>query len=101
MARFTARIELNGPPNSRVYESVHEALFQAGYQRWILSEKGAYWKLPDGMYVGMSSRPTVTDELEAVKRIVRPIWANSEIIVFEYYDAAWNGLTRLTDDNHA
>lgn len=98
MPLYTSRIELNGPPGSSVYDAVHDALFNAGYKRWILGERGGYWKLPDGMYVGWSQNIDMMTELEHVKSIVRPIWQPSEIIVFKYSEAAWNGLERLTDD---
>lgn len=97
MAHYTIRIELNGPPKSEIYDAVHEAMSRAGYERWIQSDKGGYWKLPDGMYDGTSARH-YTDERDAISAIVKATWSSSEIIVFRYDEAAWVGLDRLTDD---
>lgn len=98
MPNYAARIELNGPPKSEIYEKLHDAMHNAGYERWILSSKGGYWQLPDAMYVGNSSRQQVSDEVKAIKKVVGAVWSSFEIIIFKYDGSSWDGLTRLTND---
>jgi len=99
MPNFAIRLELNGPPGSKIYEDVHTVLSNAGYERMILSDKGAWWKLPDGMYVGTSNRTSACDEHDAIRPIVKSVWTDFELFVLQYTSSAWTGMTRLTPDS--
>ncbi len=95
MPDFAVRIELNGPPDSEVYDAVHDAMSSIGYSRSILSDQQAHWKLPKGMYDGASSRD-FKSERDTVWAVVGSIWPDCEIIVFQYDAAAWVGLEHVS-----
>lgn len=95
MPNYITRVELNGPPNSGVYEDVHEAMSKAGFERFIRGVSGAWWALPDATYVGWSN---IDDEFELLNRLSAIIghhWPDHSVMVIRYASTAWRGLDRL------
>lgn len=92
MPKFVARIELNGPPPSATYDRLHEAMGKIGFYRVILGSDGAYYKLPDGLYVGELSTTLATDAHDTIRRYANTASSSYELAVFLYEQAAWSGL---------
>lgn len=49
MARFTIRVELHGATETQ-YAKLHEAMANAGMQRYILAGDGSYYPMPTAEY---------------------------------------------------
>ncbi len=96
MPRYVARIELNGPPPPSVYDKLREQMATASFQKTVTADTGDVWLLPDGLYVGILVTDDVAQARQWIKANVDAVWSSSEIIVFRYSEAAWNGLFPLS-----
>ncbi len=55
MADFTVRVELRGA-NWEAYTKLHEKMDSIGFYRRIVGDNGITYQLPDGEYVGSSTK---------------------------------------------
>lgn len=97
MSKFFVRVELNGPPQSDVYEDLHSALSRNGFERIVHGRSGRRWMLPNASYIGRYATDDAEVARDAITRIVDFVWDDCEIFVCNYDNAAWIGLTPLTD----
>lgn len=95
MTRFVARVELNGPPPRTTYVTLHDALSNAGFHRYIDGTDGNIYKLPDGTYVGILNTTDEFAALDYVKNVVSSVHHNAEVAIFMYTNSAWIGLQRV------
>ena len=90
MKSYTVRIELQ---NSVLgdYESLHTAMESAGFRKFIISDQGFKYKLPNGEYniSGNFDRATI---LSLAKNAVATINKTAEILVTESSGRTWANL---------
>ena len=90
MKSYTVRIELQ---NSVLgdYESLHTAMESAGFRKFIISDQGTKYKLPNGEYniSGNFDRAAI---LSLAKNTVASINKNAEILVTESNGRTWANL---------
>ena len=90
MKSYTVRIELQ---NSVLgdYEPLHAAMESAGFRKFIISDQGTKYKLPNGEYniSGNFDRATI---LSLSKNAVTTTNKNAEILVTESSGRTWANL---------
>ena len=91
MARFIARVELHNATYSD-YETLHAAMQQEGFSRFIQADSGAFSHLPTAMYHG-DGNVTSVQALEGAKRAAATTGKSFEAIAIEMSSAAWYNLT--------
>jgi hypothetical protein len=92
MARFTIRVELHNA-DEEDYETLHAAMEQEGFSRFITSDDGITYLLPTAEY----DRDTTLNReqvIESAKRAARSTGRNFEVIVTEAIARIWHGLPR-------
>jgi hypothetical protein len=67
MAMFTVRVELHGVVSEAIYKGLHDAMFAAGFHRFITGDDKKAHLLPTGMYHHPNSVETAT---QLMKRVV-------------------------------
>jgi hypothetical protein len=88
MQKYAIRIELNGSPAPAVYERLHAIMSACNTARRIRGDDGALYELPHATYVGESSDNAMIVR-DVILTDVQSIWADCDVIVFRYDQAAW------------
>jgi hypothetical protein len=92
MANFIARVELH-KANGDDYEELHANMAAKGYSRTITGSDGKTYQLPTGTYVVRSTNVNQATALQAAKEAASATGRNYSIIVADWSDATWGGLS--------
>lgn len=84
---YLIRIQLNGTPPSTVYDDAHVVMAKCGATRTIEGENGTY-QLPHAEY-RLESTWDYIQVRDMVAGLIKPIWADTEVLVSETYRQAW------------
>lgn len=85
MALFLARVELQRAEHiSSAYTQLHEAMANAGFQRFAHYSDGDYW-LPTGLYIVEAASLTCTDVRKKATQAVESLGYSFQSFVCEIY----------------
>jgi hypothetical protein len=93
MARFTTRIQLDGDPDEKTYEKLHEAMRNKGFSRFISSEEKVY-HMPHAEY-NREADVTIQVVRDDANTAVLSVWKNVQVLVTEG-KRSWVGLKEAT-----
>jgi hypothetical protein len=98
MANFTVRVELHDADDDD-YSSLHEAMEEEGFVRWIMGGDGSKDRLPTAEYNMANSELTRSEVLTRAKRAANSVKSSPTpwIIVTEAVGRSWSGLKLWKD----
>lgn len=91
MADFTVRVELHGATGVD-YENLHEAMFQAGFRRFIVGDGGGVYALPTAEYRLEDAPMTAEGVRELGLAVARRVRASPDpwVLACETTNVAWS-----------
>ncbi len=91
MSLFTTRVELHGASYSD-YETLHEAMIEKGFSRYITSNDGIKYHLPTAEYDYQDSNRA--DVLSLAKAAAQATGKSFEVLVTEGIGRTWHNLSK-------
>jgi len=93
MAQFTVRVELHVGSYEPYYSTLHQAMFDEGFSKFITSDKGNTYHLPRAEY-DIELNLSRKDVLKKAENAVSKTGKTAEILVTESRGRTWSGLTQ-------
>ena len=90
MADFTVRVELHQASNTH-YQSLHAAMEQKGFSRFIVADTGRTYQMPWAEYNG-SGTLTSTQVRDIAREAADTTGKSNAVFVTEAQSRAWIGL---------
>lgn len=91
MSAYTVRIELHSNQYNPDFVTLHQAMTQVGFSKFISSDAGRTYHLPRGEY-NIETTSDRLSVLNATKRAVQATKQTAEILVTESSGRSWDGL---------
>jgi hypothetical protein len=95
--QYLARITIHDG-NYAEYKDLHDRMQGIGFQRFIKSDGGRYYLLPDATYVGESSGNPIAlrDLMSNLAAAAAPSKDAPEVLLSQRSSTYWSGLKELT-----
>ncbi len=91
MNTYTVRIELHSDQYNPDFTTLHKAMIQEGFSKFITSDSGTIYHLPRGEY-NIETTNDYKQVLSVAKRAVQTTGQSAEILVTESRRRTWHGL---------
>lgn len=92
MSLYTVRVELHSSQYNPDFETLHRAMIQEGFSKFITSDGGKTYHLPRGEY-NITTNSDRSAVLNATKHAVQATRQTGEILVTESLGRSWDGLS--------
>ncbi|WP_311746832.1 hypothetical protein [Proteus penneri] len=93
MPRYTVRIEL---PNADYddYQSLHERMSNNGFHKYIKSDDGVWFNLPDAEY-NYDGDLDIDGVFQSAVNVAKSVKANAKVLVTESAGRKWSNLDKI------